>query len=175
MRNTKYVIGSFHQTETNKRQTTILFTKQAASFLRGRNVACKGRTGGGQKLTFDLQPMGWTGFIRWTWVKPWRTREQRPQESGSWGGGKVAHWPGPAAADSLTETTPGASSKRMDVWMDGRLWKSMYESRENKAFKDGRIQQRLLEARRITEANVWQRNIRARKFLTSFRRSMSLR
>lgn len=62
---------------------------------------------------------GCKGVILWTWIRLWRTREQRLQASGPWRRGTAADWPGPAAADSLTETTPAASSA--DVQMDGWL------------------------------------------------------
>lgn len=86
--------------------------------------------GGGEKFAGDLSLRLDLAVILWTWVKHWRTRGQRPQTSGSWRRCKAAHWPGPAAADSATETTPAASSPMWtNGWMSGQkamMWKWMW-------------------------------------------------
>lgn len=117
----------------HKRQIKVFFfKKQVASSSRDQNAACKGRW---SEWIFKLG-RGSAGVILWTWIKPWRTREQRPQASWSWRRWKEAYWPGPAAADSLIATTPATSSTDGQDWW---LWISMHICRESKAFKDGRL------------------------------------
>lgn len=169
----KYLIGfwiflklhGFHQ--TIKTHTVSFYTKQvgSSSSCRHRHGACKVKTQVVRNWTLTSFPdSGYTGIILWTWVKPWRTREQKPQASGSWRRGKEADWSGPAVADSLTGTTPAASST--DGQMDEMCRWMVMEIMEER---------QMLEAKWIAEDNAWQRNIRAGMFLTSFRRSMSLR